>query len=127
MLNTIESADLAWVWETDPAELVSALLSSYLRKITDPERAELRELALRLVLQSPAGMPGSFAELVEATAVHRLAERWGGTHDPHAVWTGVRGADHLIAAVKAGGVLPGLAAELTNLFHHLAVTGRTAL
>ncbi|MDO3648666.1 hypothetical protein [Nocardia mangyaensis] len=127
MLNTIESADLAWVWESDPAELVSALLGGHLRTITDPERAELRELALRLLLQSPAGVPTSFAELVEATAVHRLAERWGGTHDPRAVWTGARGADQIIAAVIASGVLPGLTAELTNLFHHWATTGGSAL
>jgi len=39
MLNTIESADLARVWASDPDELVSALLGSHLRKINDPERA----------------------------------------------------------------------------------------
>ncbi|MFD3431344.1 hypothetical protein [Nocardia fluminea] len=127
MLNTIENADLARVWASDPAVLISALLGSHLRKITDPERAELRELALRLVLQSPAGMPASFAELIEATATHRLAERWGGTHDPRAVWTGVRGADRLITNVVDADVLPGLLAELTNLFYDWAVTGRTAL
>ena len=126
MLNTIESADLAWVWASDPAVLASELLGSHLAKIADPERAGMRALALRLVLQSPAGMPGSFAELVEATAVHRLAERWGGTHDRHAVWAGVRGADQLIANVVEADVLPGLLAELTNLFYDWAVTGRVA-
>lgn len=126
MLNTIESADLAWVWKCAPAELVSSLMTSHLTRI-DPERSELRELALRLLLQSPAGMPSSFAELIESTAAHRLAERWGGTSDRLEVWTGVRGADHLIAAVIDGGVLPSLIAELTNLFHHWALTNRSAL
>lgn len=125
MLNTIESADLAWVWGTDPEDLVSILLLPH--DCDAPgEQAALRELALRLVLQSPAGMPTSFAELIEATAAHRLAERWGGTYDRFEVWTGVRAADQLIAAVVAGGVLPGLVAELTCLFHHWAITGRTA-
>ncbi|MEV6659467.1 hypothetical protein [Nocardia fluminea] len=126
-MNTIESADLAWVWASDPAVLATELLGSHLAKVTDPERAEQRALALRLVLQFPAGMPGSFAELVEATAVHRLAERWGGSFDRAEVWAGVRGADQLIATVVDANVLPGLLAELTNLFYDWAVTGRVAL
>lgn len=123
MLSTIESADLAWVWKADTEDLISVLL---LDRPADPERAQLRELALRLLLQSPAGMPTSFAELLEATSVSQLAQRWGSRVGVHP-WTGVRGADHLIAAVADSKVLPGLIAELTNLFHHWAITGRTAL
>lgn len=127
MLSTIESADLAWVWKADPEDLISVLLLIDRGQTLPVDRLELRELALRLLLQSPAGMPTSFAELIEATAPHRLAERWGGVYDRGEVWAGVRGADHLIAAVVDGKVLPGLLAELTNLFHHWAVTGRTSL
>lgn len=127
MLNTIESADLAWVWEADPEDLISVLLLTDRGQTLPADRFELRELALRLILQSPAGMPSSLAELIEASSPHRLAERWGGSFDRAAVWTGVRGADHLIAAVLDSKVLPGLLAELTNLFHHWAVTGRTSL
>lgn len=128
MLNLIESADLGWVWKSDPEDLVSVLLLTDRGQALPADRFELRELALRLLLQSPAGMPSSFAELIEATSVHRLAQRWGGVAGIRGqVWAGVPGADHLIAAVTASDVLPGLIAELTNLFHHWAVTGRTSL
>lgn len=59
---------------------------------------QLVRLALYLVLEAPAGPPASPAEFLDRTTIKALARAWSGEAGTER-WTGVQGADLLIAAV----------------------------
>ncbi|MBF6301640.1 hypothetical protein IU459_29480 [Nocardia amamiensis] len=114
----------AWLW-TLPPEILLAVLDADgaqfgpLPSMQDYYWVQLRELALRLVVEAPTGPATGTADFLSRFDSHTLAKLWGGDFDS-AVWTGVPGVDQQIYALISGKqpMLPLLLAEFTNRFRH---------
>jgi hypothetical protein len=116
----------AWLWTLPPATLLAVLDADGagfgpLPSMQDYYWVQLRELALRLVVEAPTGPAISTADFLSRFDPHTLAQLWGGDFDS-ATWTGVPGADRQISALIGGKqpMLPMLLAEFTNRFRYWA-------
>lgn len=110
-----------WLW-TIPVKTLLAVLDvdgarfGELPSMQDYYWVQLREMALRLIVEAPVGPPASTMDFLSRFDPHRLATMWGG--DAGVRWAGEPGVDRMIAALLSGRppVLTCVHAELTNRF-----------
>jgi hypothetical protein len=123
----IEPALPDWFWTLPAATLLAVLDVDGARfaasdSIHDFHWAQLREMALRLVVDCPAGSPYSTADFLSRFDPVKLSRLWGGVFDSTVPWMGMSGIDRMIAAVVGGprSVLPCVHAEVLNQLRHWA-------
>ncbi|WP_067652920.1 hypothetical protein [Nocardia harenae] len=111
------------LWSLPAARFHKTLLTTIgTGAASSPHIEQLSRLALYLVLEAPAGPPSSSTEFMARLDVNVLARAWSGDAGTER-WTGVQGADLLIAA--AAPVLGGLVAQCHNAFRSWATDPRT--
>ncbi|PXX52303.1 hypothetical protein DFR70_13335 [Nocardia tenerifensis] len=123
----IEPVLPSWFWTLPSSTLLAVLDADGARfaasdSLHEFHWSQLRELALHLVVATPAGPPFSTADFLSRFDPVQLAKLWGGVFDADVPWAGVSGVDRMIAAVIGGrhSMLPCLHAEILNQLRHWA-------
>lgn len=118
----IDRPELDWLWNLEPRMLLKLLEGSgsvahAIAERTIPQCwAEMRSLAMQLVIEAPDGAPDCATEFLLRCEPARLYRLWNRGISPR----GAQVAGVQIAAIDNEQTLPHLVAEISDLFRHWA-------